>query len=165
MKYPIPASAQDTMSKLLRSGKVESRAISRLGVIYDRAQAKKGRKATALNRGVSVVFVDRWWKRWQSEYERVVEWFSDNSSGRSFTADKNFLLSLVEDAPRSGAPPTFAAGVREKVIALALTKPAEHGLPFERWSHELLAKHVVASGIAPKMSSTRVGDFLKSARH
>ena len=165
MEYSIPVSAQNTMHKLLRSGSIKSRAVKRLGIIYDRAHCGKSRSAVARDRGVSLVFVDRWWNRWKSRYAGVRDWFDDSPSPRSRTADSKFLLSIVEDAPRSGAPATFGLGVRQQVIALALSKPSEHGLPFEQWSHQLLAKHVVDSGIAPKMSSTRVGDFLKSARH
>ena len=78
---------------------------------------------------------------------------------------ENLVLSIVEDFFRPGAPATFGDEVRDQAIALALTKPGEHNIPVEQWTHELLAKHVVAMGIASNMSSSRVGDFLKSAPH
>jgi hypothetical protein len=164
MDFQLPDLAQGTMLELIRSRSIKARAVARLSVIYDRSHNNIGRSATARGHGVSVFFVDRWWKRWQAYHDEVKEWFMPlENEVRSTKADRDFLLAIVEDAPRSGAPASFAPGVREQVIALALTKPREHNLPFEQWSHELLAQQVVASEIAPKMSSTRVGDFLKSA--
>ena len=114
----------------------------------------------------SFPFVDRWISRWKDNETLITDWFSPvEGEVRSPTEDRDFLLSLVEDAPRSGTPPFFSPEVADQVVALALTKPEEHDIPFDRWSHELLAEQVVLKGIAPKMSSTRVGDFLKSARH
>jgi hypothetical protein len=47
------------------------------------------------------------------------------------TEDREFLLSIAEDAPRSGAPAFFNPEVADQVVALALTKPEEHGIPFD----------------------------------
>jgi transposase len=134
-------------------------------VIYNYFYGGLNRSEISRKVQVRLPFVDRWKRRWlQSELE-LVEWFSqeDKQGSRGPKADRDFVLSLVEDAPRSGTPAKYSEEVRAQVIALALTKPSDEGIPIERWSHELLAKYVVKKGISKEMSSTRVGDFLKSA--
>lgn len=152
------------LAKLLRSGKISASEQRRLRVIRDHNVMDLNRLTTAAVNGVSKPFVDRWSGRWRSSAELRQQWAVDHAD--ELTSDRrygDFLLTLVQDQARSGTPAKFGPEVRQQVIALALTYPPDIGLPFERWSHELLSQEVVKRGIAPQMSSTRVGDFLKGA--
>jgi hypothetical protein len=154
----------ELLHKLVRSGKIRGSAQRRLRVILERSVRGNRRVVTAGTYGFSLPFVDRWYRRWIASQEVRFQWAEAHPSVVS--NDRlygDFLVSIVEDRPRSGVPAKFGPEVREKIIALALTYPPDLGLPFERWSHYLLSLEVVKRGIAPQISSTRVGDFLKGA--
>jgi transposase len=51
-------------------------------------------------------------------------------------------LAALEDAPRSGRPPTYTQEQVGLVIALALTKPASLGLPFACWTLDRLQAYL-----------------------
>jgi hypothetical protein len=81
----------------------------------------------------------------------ITDWFSPvEGQARSPTEDRELLLSIVEDAPRSGTPAFFNPEVADQVVALALTKPEEHGIPFDRWTRQLLAEHLSSRVSHPK---------------
>lgn len=156
--------AEQVLVQLIRSGQTKASAVKRLKVIHAYFYQGMKRTDTAGHCGVNLPFVDRWQQRWRESEGQRTAWFGgDAAPRRGPKADRAFILSLVADKPRSGAPAEFGPQVRAAVIALALRHPRQEGLPIERWSHELLAEHVVKKGIAERMSSTRVGDFLKSA--
>jgi transposase len=67
-------------------------------------------------------------------------------------------LPGLEEDMRSGRPPVYSAEERSAVIAAALSRPAELGLPFASWTLDRLVAHLGAKGIAMKRS--RVGEVL-----
>jgi hypothetical protein len=166
MITPSVSLVESILVKIIHSGKTKSSAKKRLVVVHCYFYQNLNRSTTMRQSQSSFPFVDRWLSRWRDNETLITDWFSPvKGQARSPTEDREFLLSIVEDAPRSGSPASFNPEVADQVVALALTKPEEHGIPFDRWTHQLLAEQVVLKDIAPKMSSTRVGDFLKSARH
>src|SRR5689334_12538938 len=67
------------------------------------------------------------------------------------------LSGLAEDM-RSGRPPVYSAEERSAVIAAALSRPAELGLPFASWTLDRLVAYLGEKGIGMKRS--RVGEVL-----
>ncbi len=67
------------------------------------------------------------------------------------------VVGLEEDM-RSGRPPTYSAEKRSAVIAAALSRPAELGLPFASWTLDRLVVHLGEQGIGMKRS--RVSEIL-----
>jgi transposase len=61
---------------------------------------------------------------------------------------------------RSGRPPTYTAEERSAVIAAALSRPAELGLPFASWTLDRLVAYLDEKGIGMKRS--RVGEVLQA---
>ena len=51
-----------------------------------------------------------------------------------------------------GRPPKFDAQTRERIKAVALGRPADHGLPFSTWSLSKLADYLVAQGVVDDIS-------------
>jgi transposase len=51
-----------------------------------------------------------------------------------------------------GRPPTFTLPERQEVKKLALSRPADHGLPFSTWSLSKLAEFLVAEGVVDDIS-------------
>ena len=62
------------------------------------------------------------------------------------------LSGLSEEAMRSGRPPTYTAEERSAVIAAALSRPAELGLPFASWTLDRLVAYLGEKGIGMKRS-------------
>ena len=63
--------------------------------------------------------------------------------------------------PRPGAPRRFSPLVRTQITALACSRPAEHGKPWQRWSGEKLAQVAVEKGIVPAISASTIRRWLR----
>jgi transposase len=53
---------------------------------------------------------------------------------------------------RGGRPPTFTLAQRQQIKRIALSRPADHDLPFSTWSLAKLADFVVAEGVVEDIS-------------
>src|ERR1044072_5108932 len=67
-------------------------------------------------------------------------------------------LAGLEEEMRSGRPPTYTAEERSAVIAAALSRPADLGLPFASWTLDRLVAYLGEKGIGMKRS--RVSEVL-----
>ena len=67
-------------------------------------------------------------------------------------------LPGLEEEMRSGRPPTYTAEQRSAVIAAALSRPAELGLPFASWTLDRLVAYLGEKGIGMKRS--RISEVL-----
>src|SRR3954451_4150751 len=67
-------------------------------------------------------------------------------------------LGGLEEDMRSGRPPTYTAEERSTVIAAALSRPADLGLPFASWTLDRLVAYLGEKGIGMKRS--RVSEVL-----
>jgi transposase len=68
-------------------------------------------------------------------------------------------LNGLTDHPRPGRPPTYTADERAEVIAAALTRPADLGLPFGSWTLDRLQAYLSEhKGIGIKR--TRIDEIL-----
>ena len=61
-------------------------------------------------------------------------------------------LCGLEEEMRSGRPPVYSAEERSAVIAAALSRPAELGLPFASWTLDRLVAYLGEKGIGMKRS-------------
>jgi transposase len=67
-------------------------------------------------------------------------------------------LPGLEEAMRSGRPPTYTAEERSAVIKAALSRPAELDLPFASWTLDRLVAYLGTQGIG--MRRSRVSEVL-----
>lgn len=157
---PLP----ELLDKILKSGKISRSQSQRLGVVSSMIYKSVGRSQTARDQGVNLPFVDRWKRRWLSKEDKLKHHFSDqNKEGRTLSKDTNFVLSLIADEPRTGAPAKFNQATKDRIIAIALDKPSQHGVPIEKWSQEILAAYLIEQDIVDYICSSSVSNFLKSA--
>ena len=74
---------------------------------------------------------------------------------------EDWFMQVVQDAARSGRPLVYKAEQHCRVIALAVRKPKEFGLPIEEWTNRELAilaeREQIAFGISPRT----IGRMLK----
>lgn len=98
---PLP----ELLDKILKSGKISRSQSQRLGVISSIVYKSVGRSQTARDQRVNLPFVDRWKRRWLSREDELKHHFGDqNQEERSLSKDINFVLAIIADARRSGAP-------------------------------------------------------------
>ena len=74
------------------------------------------------------------------------------------------IESILADAPRSGAPPTFTAEQIVQIVAVSCENPEQSGRPVTHWTPGELANEVVKRGIVKSISPRQVGRFLKGGR-
>jgi transposase len=67
-------------------------------------------------------------------------------------------LKGLEEAMRSGRPPTYSAEEKSVVIRTALRRPAELGLPFACWTLDRLVAYLSEQGIG--MRRSRISEIL-----
>ena len=79
--------------------------------------------------------VMRWYLRAKHMLEDLRGWKGEYSAGEI----KRLLLATVEDAPRPGAPLKYTPEQQCALVALAVRKPMDLGVPVENWTHRELA--------------------------
>src|ERR1700682_5191763 len=67
----------------------------------------------------------------------------------------------LADAPRSGAPATYAPEQICGVIAMTCEKPSESERPISHWSQREIADEAIRRGLVSNISQRSVGRFLK----
>jgi transposase len=59
-----------------------------------------------------------------------------------------------------GRPPVFTLPQRQEIKKIALSRPADHGLPFSTWSLTKLAEFLVAEGVVDDISHEGLRELL-----
>jgi hypothetical protein len=86
-------------------------------------------------------FIIRWIKRWKQKEAERKEFLEDYRQGAISQREyEKQLLPLLSDEQRSGVPAIFNAHQRQQLLSMACGSPADFGLPFSRWSHQLLSE-------------------------
>jgi transposase len=75
---------------------------------------------------------------------------------------KRLVEDCLQDAPRSGSPPTFSPGQVVSIISLACEKPEHCGRPVSKWTSREVADEAVKRKIVEKISTSHVGQILRS---
>jgi transposase len=75
---------------------------------------------------------------------------------------ERLVKDCLEDAPRSGSPPTFSPWQIVSLISLACEKPELCGRPVSKWTSRELADEAVKRRIVETISTSHVGQILRS---
>ena len=117
--------------------------------------------AVAHRLGLTRMTVRHWRDRWLHEQPAL-------QVAEQEQADDPHLADLIEqaltDAPRPGAPATFAPEQIVQVIAVACEPPEKSGRPLDHWTARELADEVQKRQIVRAISPRTVGRFLKGGR-
>lgn len=133
----LTADERAALTALSRSRKAEARAVERAAILLGLADGEKPARL-ARRLGVSRITV----------YGRLRRF---NRVG----------LRALHDEPRSGRPSTYTPDEKAEVIAAALTKPDDLGLPFGCWTLDRLAAYLTGhKGIGIKRS--RIDELLQA---
>jgi transposase len=123
------------LDRVVRSRTASVRRVERARIVW---QASQGRPVSAIatDLGVSERTVRRWVKRF-------------NAHG----------LDGLVDEPRSGHPPTYSSEQVGEVLAAALSKPADLGLPFASWTLDRLEAYLNEQKSIP-IKRSRIDELL-----
>jgi transposase len=75
---------------------------------------------------------------------------------------KRLVADCLQDAPRSGHPPTFSPAQIVSLISLACEQPELCGRPVSKWTSREIADEAVKRKIVEKISASHVGQILRS---
>ena len=98
----------------------------------------------------------RWCQRWQ----RGREGWQNGLKAASSQSLERRLISLLQDAPRSGTPARFSPEQLTQIIAVACEDPKTCGRSISHWSAEEIADEVVKRTIVPQISKRTVNRLL-----
>jgi transposase len=165
MKKVVLSKTQQTLlTKVTRASTSPQRLALRAHIILTGAE-RYNQTAIAKSAGIHREAVHRWLVRWQNASEELNH-LEAQCRNQQLSEDlyQRAITAILADAPRPGAPATFTEEDKRKILALAAEEPGKAQVPITHWTHTLLAKAVVDRGIVPKISSSRVGIFLKESR-
>lgn len=145
---------KDLLESLERSREIPHSLVLRARIVLKAGQGMNS-KAIGKALGIEEHRVGLWRRRWLSGCAEL-----ENHAGKP-KALRQAVSQLLSDKARPGSPGKFSAEQVCRLIALACETPPEY---LSHWTHEELAHESVRRGIAPEMSKTSIGRFLKSGR-
>ncbi len=153
-KLPMSTLQHSVLSKIVARHSTPQQLCKRIKILL---LASQGQPHSVIHRelGVAVNTVKSWRNRWEGSYDE----FSQIKDESDLTTA---LLLFLKDLPRSGVPPKFTEAQRKQIVALACTKPTNHGIEMTEWTHEMLALTAQSKGIVDKISKSHVRLILKN---
>lgn len=145
---------------LARQRRAAYRQVQRAELLLAMAEGG-GNNALARSHNIDRGVVRKWRTRWVELARKLAHAETAEVSEAQLN---ELLVAGLQDLPRSGTPATFSAEQIVQVIALSCENPQASGRPVTDWTPPELADEVVKRNIAPRISPTTVGRFLKSAR-
>lgn len=148
----LPPEPRTVLEGLARSRETAHSLVQRAQIVL-RAADGESSKAIAQALGLNEDAVGQWRRRWVDAQDRLAA-----LTGRRLLAA---IKDGLSDRPRCGAPGDFTPEQICQIIALACETPPP---PLTHWTRADLVRETLARGIAPSISATTIGRFLKSGR-
>lgn len=142
------------LERIARSRETPHRLVQRSQIVL-RAADGEANKHIALALGMNEDGVGQWRRRWLEAHERLAAVADQPKRLRTM------IEAVLADRPRSGAPGDFTPEQVCQIIALACETPPP---PLTHWTRQDLVRETIRRGIAPTISATTIGRFLKSGR-
>ena len=141
----LSESEQDELESLAKRPSTPQQIALRANIILRAAQGDSHR-AIAQAFGVSKAMSRRWQRRWLALSPREIP-----------------VSERLQDAYRSGTPPTFSLEPITVLYALACAPPEQYGRPLSHWTPRELADEMVKQRIVESISERHVGRLLTEA--
>lgn len=158
---PVPITVSPpqraVLERLLRQQTAPQALVRRVKIVLAAASGQRNAPIAA-QLGCSPTTVRLWRGRWAAAEAALATVEPDEADLRTTIA------AVLADAPRPGAPDTFAAEQIVQIINLACTPPPDVGRPVDAWSQRELAEEAVNQGIVAAISPSSIGRFLKTGR-
>jgi len=145
------------LERLVRRATGPQRLVQRARLVL---AAADGLNDTQIARrvGLDVDTVRVWRDRWLAAAPDLA---AAATPGEGDAALPTRLVAVLDDAPRSGAPPLFSAEQICQLLAPAGEPPEASGRPVTPWTPAESAAEAATRGIAVSISPRTVGRFLK----
>lgn len=160
----LTARQRSLLTKQRNKAKVAVQQRNRIDIVLGAAAGQSNRSlCQALSVGGNTVTY--WRKHWAACYASLCI-YEAGLAGQG-VSDRQLLsrmLSVLEDAPRSGAPVRISMAQKQQITALACRKPEDYGIPVTQWNREMLAQVAVSQGIVETISPRYVSELLKNQR-
>lgn len=141
----LSASEQEELESLAKRPSTPQQIALRAKIILRAAQGDShGSIARAFD--ISKAMSRRWQRRWLALSPREVP-----------------VSERLQDAYRSGTPPTFSLEQITELYALACAPPEQYGRPLSHWTPRELADEMVQQRIVESISERHVGRLLAEA--
>lgn len=151
---------QELLKRLCRRQTSPQRLVRRAKTILLAAEGLSN-EAIATELGLSRHSVSLWRRRWDSQTERL---HAAEAAGDSARPLLTRIQSMLQDAPRPGAPSDFSAEQLTQIIAVACESPEESGRPVTHWTPRERRDEVSNRGLVKTISTRTVGRFFKRSR-
>jgi len=166
MSGPHPATIslsprQQTLLEQIRLRQTAPQRLVRRVLILLALAANPGVEAVARGLGLNRLSVRLWRDRWLQAADTLRQAEAD---GASDPALLSLIAEALDDAPRPGAPATFAPEQIVQIVAVACEPPAKSDRPISHWTARELADEVKKRRIVKDISPRSVGRFLKTGR-
>jgi len=153
----------NALVQLLRMHTITVRERARTEMILALHGFPAGLTQAAVNLGRDVKTVRVWYRRAASYNacfpERLEQALKEPGHAGAETRTVRLARDLLQDAPRSGRPPTYSPRHYVNIVTVALTEPRESGRPITHWTARELTDEVHERGICA-ISERQVGRFL-----
>lgn len=153
----LSAAQQAVLEGLVRQHSCPQTLALRLRIILG-AAADQQNELLAARLGCTPKTVWKWRARWAAAERELAVAEAEPAALRQM------VVSVLADAPRSGAPTTFSAEQVVQIINLACTAPRSLGRPIDAWTPRELANEAERQGIVERISPSSVGRFLGRGR-
>jgi transposase len=125
------------------------------------------KKRIARERGKDIDTVRKWCSRWDESFSNLSEKETSiamaEDVAKAHREYRKRVISVLDDAPRCGASPTFTAEEAVQIIALACEVLDESDEGVSHWTQRQIAEEAVKRGIVNSISSSTVHRFLSQA--
>lgn len=145
------------LEHLMRRQTGSQRLVRRLQIVLA-AAAGRNNDQIARQCGLHRATAQTWRTRWLGLAPRLAAAITAGDDDRLVA---RLVADALDDAPRSGAPPTFSAEQVVQIVALACEPPPDSNRPVSHWTPRELADEAVKRAIVPIISPRSVGRFLK----
>jgi len=158
---PLTPRQQSLLQHQLNKATVTKREAFRIQIILNGASGMSN-EGSAKSLSTDVEPVKKWRTRWLQVYpELLVFEAGHNGNPPSDPQLLKRLLSVFMDAPRSGRKAIITVEQKQQIVALACEKPSDYGLPYTKWTHDLLREKAIEKGIVEEISADYLGVILK----
>lgn len=151
---------QELLKRLCRRQISSQRLVRRAQTILLAAEGLSN-EAIATELGISRNSVSLWRRRWDAQSESLQAAEAAGDSDRTLLKR---IQSMLQDAPRPGAPSDFSAEQFTQIIAVACESPEDSDRPVTHWTPRDLRDEVIKRGIVQTISTRTVGRFFKRSR-
>jgi hypothetical protein len=153
---------EKALLKIINGRKMEKRQVERARILFTFNQVKNITQTAEVHR-TDRKNVRKWRERWEEArpYLRQIAEQKETFGARIYL---EAIKTVLDDAPRSGAPDTFTPEQRVQIVALAcevLDDDSES--PVSHWTQKQIADEAMRRGIVETISTSTIGRILQEA--